>query len=154
MQTMWCGHILVSTTWSTTNWDYFWTKTPIWRKLSESDKQKRGRESDTQTAATSVETRRRGSDRETGGVRVKRLTCFQAWCRWAQWFHLCWRTDAGCCLKARNTEPELAAADGSQKASTAQTIKRWENTELSPKMVQELQTPSSPLLNINNVQSN
>lgn len=33
------------------------------------------------------------------GSRLVSLTCFPVWCHWAQWFHLCWQTDAGCCLK-------------------------------------------------------
>lgn len=62
--------------------------------------------------------------------------------------------------KPETTERELAARWRKPEGINTQTIKgektqSWMTEwELSPKMVQELQTPSSPLLNINNMQSN
>lgn len=91
---------------------------------SRSDKRKMGRGSNTDRGSERRDMEEVAQKQKVMKVKSS-FTCFQAWCRWAQWFHLCWRTDAGCCLEARNTETKLVAADSRTKRRAA---------EFNPKM--------------------
>ena len=78
-----------------------------------------------------------GSDKRHRKWRgAERLTCFRAWCRWAPWFRLGSRTDAGYCLRGEAQKPGQQPGrepDGNQTPQHAdnktgdgtQTPRRW-----------------------------